>query len=54
LAIELEKAGIIFRSEQEMPIFYDNKDIGRRRVDFLVENSVMVELKTLTQFEEVH
>jgi GxxExxY protein len=54
LAIELEKAGISFRREQEMPIYYDGKEIGTRRVDFLVEKMVMVELKALTQLEEVH
>jgi GxxExxY protein len=54
LAIELEKAGITFRREQEMPIFYDGREIGTRRVDFLIENKIMVELKALTQLEEVH
>ena len=54
LAIELEKAGIVFRREQEMPIFYDGQQIGTRRVDFLVDGKVMVELKALTQLEEVH
>lgn len=54
LAIELEKSGIEFRREQEMAIFYDGHEIGTRRVDFLVENKVMVELKALVQLEEVH
>ena len=54
LAIELEKAGITFRREQEMDIFYDGHNIGIRRVDFLVDNKVMVELKALTALEDVH
>ena len=54
LAIELEKVGVSFRREQEMPIFYDGHEIGTRRVDFMVESKVMVELKALTQLEEVH
>ncbi len=37
-----------------MPIFYDGEQIGTRRVDFLVEDGVMVELKALTKMEEVH
>jgi len=54
LAIELEKAGIAFRREQEMSIFYVGHQIGTRRVDFLVEEKVVVELKALSQLEEVH
>ncbi len=54
LALELKKAGMTFQREQEMPIFYDNYEIGTRRVDFLIEKVVMVELKALVKLEEVH
>jgi GxxExxY protein len=54
LAIEMEKQGLDFSREQEMPIFYDGIDIGTRRVDFLVENRVLVELKALVKLEDVH
>jgi GxxExxY protein len=54
LAIEMEKAGLEFTRELEMPIFYGNQEIGTRRVDFFVENKVMVELKAITQLEKVH
>ena len=37
-----------------MPIFYRDKEIGSRRVDFFVENVVMVELKALEKLENVH
>lgn len=54
LAIELKKTGLNFVRELEMPIFYNEQEIGTRRVDFLVENSVLVELKALVQLEDVH
>ena len=54
LTIEFDKQGISFQRELEMPIFYDGQQIGTRRVDFLVEHKVMVELKALTKLEEVH
>jgi GxxExxY protein len=54
LAIEMEKQGLSFTREQEMPIFYDGHEIGTRRVDFFVEKKVMVELKALTALEDVH
>ena len=54
LAIEMEKQGLGFQREMEMSIFYDGIDIGTRRVDFFVEDFVMVELKALIKLEEVH
>ena len=37
-----------------MPIFYENVNVGIRRVDFLVEEKVLVEMKAVTQLEKVH
>ncbi len=54
LAIEFEKQGVAFQRELEMPLYYDNQHIGTRRVDFLIENLVMVELKALVKLEDVH
>jgi len=54
LAIEMSKHGLSFQRELEMQIFYDGIEIGTRRVDFLVEDKVMVELKALTVLEDVH
>jgi GxxExxY protein len=45
LAIEMELEGISFKREFEMPIFYRERQIGTRRVDFLVEEIISVELK---------
>jgi GxxExxY protein len=38
----------------EMAIFYEGIDIGTRRVDFFVEENIMVELKALVKLEDVH
>jgi GxxExxY protein len=54
LAIEMEKQGLRFQREMEMTIFYEGIDIGTRRVDFFVEDAVMVELKALIRLEDVH
>jgi GxxExxY protein len=54
LAIELPYHELLFQREFEMPIFYREQQIGTRRVDFLVENTISVELKALTQLEDVH
>ena len=54
LEIEMHLAGIVFCREFEMPIFYREQQIGSRRVDFLVENIISVELKAITKLEDVH
>ncbi len=54
LAIELNYAGIQFKREKEMDILYRGRHIGTRRVDFFVENTIMVEIKAVIQLEDVH
>jgi GxxExxY protein len=54
LEIEMRLAGIEFSREFEMPIYYRTYQIGTRRVDFLVEEKVSVELKALIKTEPVH
>jgi GxxExxY protein len=54
LEIEMRLAGISFTREHEMPIFYRDEQIGTRRVDFLVEGLISVELKAITKLEDVH
>lgn len=54
LAYEMELQGLLFRREYEMDIFYKNKRIGQRRVDFFVEDRVMVEIKAIINLEDVH
>ena len=54
LEIEMNLASISFSREHEMPIFYRNEQIGTRRVDFLVENVISVELKATTKLDDIH
>ena len=54
LAIEMTKQGFGFQREMEMTIFYESEDIGTRRVDFFVEDNIMIELKALIALEDVH
>jgi GxxExxY protein len=54
LEIEMKIERLKFSRELEMPIYYRDSEIGIRRVDFLVENKVLVELKALIQLEDVH
>ncbi|RKY26749.1 MAG: GxxExxY protein [Candidatus Omnitrophota bacterium] len=54
LAYELEKARIPFEREKGLPVQYDNiiLDVGFR-CDFLVDKRVIVECKSIKQFNEI-
>ena len=54
MCIEMDKLSLSFQREMEMTIYYDGIDIGPRRVDFFVEEVIMVELKALIKLENVH
>jgi len=54
LEIEMTLAGIKFHREHEMPVYYHGSQIGTRRVDFLVEEVISVELKAVSQLENVN
>jgi GxxExxY protein len=54
LAIEMQNQSLSYQREMEMPIYYQGQDIGTRRVDFFVEDIIMVELKALVNLQDVH
>ena len=54
LEIELADRRLSFSREQEMSIYYKGRQIGSRRVDFLLDGVLPVELKALTHLEDVH
>jgi GxxExxY protein len=54
LGIERNQQGLNFSREHEMDAFYKGAKIGNRRVDFFVEDKVMVEIKGVIQLEDVH
>lgn len=56
LALELSQANLNFARELEMDIYYRDfpEPVGRRRVDFLVEDVVLVELKAVSEITNTH
>jgi GxxExxY protein len=48
LAYELELRGLRCRREQEFTVEYKGKPLGPHRVDLIVEDKVLVELKAVT------
>jgi len=54
LAIELDTQNIEYARELPMDIQYKGCVIGLRRVDFFIENKVMVEIKAVSEVLPVH
>ena len=54
MSIELKKSPLDFARELEMTIFYNEEEVGTRRVDFLIENKIVVELKSIIELNNLH
>ena len=54
LAVEFAMRGIAFVRQKSIPLFYRDHQIGEHRIDFLVEDKIMVELKSIEALEKVH
>ena len=54
LAVEFALRGIAFIRQKAIPLFYRDHQIGEHRLDFLVENKIVVELKAIEMLENVH
>ena len=54
LAVEFALRGIAFIRQKSIPLFYRDHQIGEHRLDFLVEDKIIVELKAVEALENVH
>jgi len=54
LVIELRKAGVGVAQQHPIPVLYDGELVGDFYADLLVEGKVIVELKAIKAFEDIH
>lgn len=54
LALELERVKLHYLREIEMPIFYNDVQVGTRRADFIINDKIMTEIKAVIKLEDVH
>lgn len=54
MLFELNRAGLSYQSEQPVCVKYREIQIAGQRVDLIVENLIVVELKTVVRFDDVH
>ena len=51
LAMEFEAEGLRFQRQLVIPVYYKQRPIGEHRLDLLVEDAVIVELKSVERFD---
>ncbi|MBW2630909.1 MAG: GxxExxY protein [Deltaproteobacteria bacterium] len=54
LKIELSERGLKFDSQKEIEIKYLGKKIGIHRLDLLVQDEIIVELKAVKELADIH
>ena len=54
LAYEFVLQEIPFAREQEIKVYYKEREVGTRRVDFLVAEEIVVELKAISELNNIH
>ncbi len=54
LIIELQNMGFKCDAEKSVKIFYSGHEIGEHRLDLIIEEKVIVELKAVSEFHPVH
>ena len=53
ICVEFELCGLNFRRQMAVPLSYKGRDIGEYWIDILVEDSVVVEIKSVERHEPV-
>ncbi len=54
LVLELHKRKLEVQEQLEVAIQYDGMDVGKHRLDLMVENTIVVELKTVKELDDIH
>jgi GxxExxY protein len=52
--IELQRKGLPFERQKEVVIQYDGDEVGKHRLDLIVADTIVVELKAIRNIEDIH
>ena len=52
--LDLKRSPLKFEREKEIEIRYKNIKLGYEKVDFIIEGKVILELKTVSEIQEIH
>ncbi len=54
LVVELRRRDLLVDQEHEIPVYYEGVQVGKHRLDLLIERRIVVELKTIEAFGKAH
>ena len=54
MVVELKRTGLKVESQKPLRIFYREVLVGEHRLDLLVEDIIIVELKAISELEDIH
>ena len=54
MLIELKRAGLYAKSQHPIKVLYENQIVGEFISDLIVEESIIVELKAISQLTKIH
>jgi GxxExxY protein len=52
--IELKRKELPFERQKEVVIQYDGNEVGKHRLDLIVADTIVVELKAMRNIEDIH
>ena len=52
--IEFQRKGLPFERQKEVAIQYDGVEVGKHRLDLIVADTIVVELKAIRNIEDIH
>ena len=53
LCIELDDAGLSYQRQTAIPAIYKRRTIGEYRLDLLVEDAIVIEIKSVERFDPI-
>src|SRR4030065_2751249 len=54
LIIELQRQNLRIEQQKEVMIKYDGVEVGRHRLDLIVDNTIVVELKAVKKIKDIY
>ena len=54
LVVELRRRGLKVTQQVELPVKYKGTEVGLHRLDLLIEDTIIVELKAVKDIEDIH
>jgi len=52
--VALRRRGIVYEAQKDVRIFFEGEEVGEHRLDLVVDNQIIVELKAIRALDDAH